>query len=107
MLRIQSAEFRCGFGGFPVPPGGGQRSRQEELRASIAGIAFQGLAEKGNRSVGSPEQEFGKPAKEEPNAVPSIRSIEVHRALDRRHRLVDAAQKGRIVPGEPVRGTLG
>jgi hypothetical protein len=62
--------------------------------------------EQGNRSLGSPEQEFGKTAEEKPNAVPSIRSIEGHCALVGRHSLVGAAEKGCIVSGEPMRRTL-
>ena len=76
---------------------------QEELRASIAGIALKGLVEQPDRHFGTAEQQLGKSAEKEPDAVPPVRGIETHRAFDRRPGFIGAAEKGRIVPRKAVR----
>src|SRR5271165_165377 len=82
--RILRAELRRGLARFPVPSSSGQRSRQENLRASVAGIALQGFVEKGDRGLGSPEQQFCKPAEKQQDTPPSIPPlIEAHGAFDR------------------------
>src|SRR5690348_17599722 len=39
-----------------------------------------------NCGLDSPQQQFGEPAEEKPNTVPSIRPVEVHCPLDRADR---------------------
>ena len=77
-------------------------SHQEQLSTSIAGISFQGFSEQCNCLFGPAQQQFGKTAKEKPDAVPPICRIEAHRPLDGRKRLVGATEKSRIVSGESV-----
>src|SRR5438132_456522 len=97
VFRILRAELGRGLGGFLVASSSGQRSRQENLRASIAGIALQGFVEKLDRDLGSPEQQFGKPPEKQQNTLPSIPLIEAHGPLHRRYRFGGAPKEGRIV----------
>jgi hypothetical protein len=48
------------------------------------------------------EEQLGKSAEEEEDALLPIRQIEAHSPLDRRQRLAGATEKGLIVPRKPV-----
>jgi hypothetical protein len=89
---------------FAAPSGQRQCGHQEELRAAVAGIAFERFAEQRDRGFGPPEEQFGKSDEEEPGAVPSIGRIQPHRPLDRRQRLPGTAEEGSIVAGEGMAG---
>ena len=79
-----------------------QRGHQEELRASVGGVAVQGFPQQGDRLLGAAKQQLGEPAIKQKNALPPIGSIEAHGPLGRRQSLVGATEEGRVVAGESV-----
>jgi hypothetical protein len=57
-------------GRLTVPPTQRQRGNQKEQRAPITRVAFERFLEQRDRAIDTAYEEFGKPAKKEPDAVP-------------------------------------
>src|SRR6516164_2479087 len=97
VLRLEG----CGdLGGLVAPPAQRQCRHQEQLRASIAAVAFQGFLEQRDGRFGPADEQLGKSAEKEPDAVTAIGAVEPHGPLDRRQCIAGIAAKGRVVPGK-------
>src|SRR5215469_2453646 len=67
---------------------------------SVTRITFQRFVKERDRSFGALQQQLRKPAEKEPDTVPSLRPVEVHRPFNGRNSLAGAPEKGCIVSGE-------
>src|SRR6516164_10410360 len=75
VLRLEG----CGdLGGLVASPAQRQCRHQEQLRASITAVAFQGFLEQRDGRFGPADEQLGKSAEKEPDAVTAIGAVEPH-----------------------------